>query len=122
MACQAPLSMEFSRQKYWGGLPFPSLGDLPNPGIEPGSPAWQADFLSSESPGKPIKHDGKSESTQIAQADEIGNNCGQCRNPVSDQSFFMDPDGCAKRSAGVSGMISGMHRSYLNHRTDGGME
>ena len=44
--------MEFSRQEYWCGLPFPSQGDLPNPGIEPGSPALQADSLSSEPPGK----------------------------------------------------------------------
>ena len=53
VARQAPLSMGFSRQEYWSGLPFPSLGDLPNPGIEPGSPALQADALSSELPGKP---------------------------------------------------------------------
>ena len=39
VAYQAPLSMGFSRQQYWSGLPFPSPGDLPNPGIEPGSPA-----------------------------------------------------------------------------------
>ena len=39
VACQAPLSMEFSRQEYWSGLPFPSLGDLPDTGTEPGSPA-----------------------------------------------------------------------------------
>ena len=50
---QAPLSMGFSRQEYWSGLPFPSPGDLPNPGIEPRSPALQADALSSEPPGKP---------------------------------------------------------------------
>ena len=49
----APLSMGFSRQEYWSGLSFPSLGDLPNPGIESGSPALQADALSSEPPGKP---------------------------------------------------------------------
>ena len=40
---KAPLSMDFSRQEYWSGLPFPSPGDLPNPGIEPRSPALQAD-------------------------------------------------------------------------------
>ena len=51
---QAPLSMGFSRQEYWSGLPFPSPGDLPNPGIEPRSPALQADALSSEPPGKPL--------------------------------------------------------------------
>ena len=41
--CQAPLSMGFSRQEYWSRLPFPSPGDLPDPGIEPGSPALHAD-------------------------------------------------------------------------------
>ena len=45
VAHQAPLSMGFSRQEYWSGLPFPSLGDLPDPGIEPRSPAFQADSL-----------------------------------------------------------------------------
>ena len=53
VAYQTPHSMEFSRQKYWSGLPFPSPGDLPNPGIEPGSPALQADTLPSEPKGKP---------------------------------------------------------------------
>ena len=48
VAYQAPLSMEFSRQEYWGGLPFPSLGHLSDPGIEPVSPALQADALTSE--------------------------------------------------------------------------
>ena len=47
-ACQAPLSMGFSRQEYWSGLPFPSPGDLPNPGIKPGSPALQADSSPTE--------------------------------------------------------------------------
>ena len=48
VAYQAPQSMEFSRQDYWSGLPFPSPADLPNPGIEPESPAQQADALPSE--------------------------------------------------------------------------
>ena len=48
---QASLSMGFSRQEYWSGLPFPSPGDLPVPGIEPRSPALQADALPSEPPG-----------------------------------------------------------------------
>ena len=52
-ADQAPLSMEFSRQGYWSGLPYPSSGDLPDPGIEPGSPTLQADSLLSEALGKP---------------------------------------------------------------------
>ena len=45
--------MGFSRQEHWSGLPFPSPGDLPDPGIEPGYPALQADALTSEPPGKP---------------------------------------------------------------------
>ena len=45
--------MGFSRQEYWSGLPFPSPGDLPNPGIEPRSPEFQAETLPSEPPGKP---------------------------------------------------------------------
>ena len=52
VAYQAPLSLEFSRQEYWSGLPFPSPGDLPNPRIEPRSPTLQADALPSEPPGK----------------------------------------------------------------------
>ena len=47
-AGQAPLSMGFSRQEYWSGLPSPSPGDLPDPGMEPGSPTLQADYLPSE--------------------------------------------------------------------------
>ena len=50
---QAPLSMNFCRQGYWSGLPFPFPGYLPDPGIEPGSPALQADSLPAELPGKP---------------------------------------------------------------------
>ena len=53
VACQAPLSMGFSRQEYWSGFPFPSPGDLPNPGIEPGSTTLQADTFLPEPPGKP---------------------------------------------------------------------
>ena len=55
VAYQAPPSMELSRQKYWSGLPFPSSGDLPDLGIEPRSPALQADALPSEPPGKSPK-------------------------------------------------------------------
>ena len=53
VAYQAPLPLEFSRQEYWSGLPFPFSGDLPAPGIEPGSPALQADTLPTEPPGSP---------------------------------------------------------------------
>ena len=51
----SPLCMEFSRQEYWSGLPFPSPGDLPDPGIKPGSSAFQVDSLLSEPPGKTLK-------------------------------------------------------------------
>ena len=54
VAYQAPLSMGFSRRECWSGLPFPSPGHLPNPGIEPGSLTLQADALPSEPPGKPL--------------------------------------------------------------------
>ena len=55
MVCspKAPLSMEFPRQEYWTGLPFDSPEDLPDPGIEPGSPALQADSLPAEQSGTP---------------------------------------------------------------------
>ena len=53
VAHQAPLSTEFSRQDYWSGLPFPSPGHFPDSGIEPGSPALQADSLPSELQGSP---------------------------------------------------------------------
>jgi len=55
VAHQAPLSMGFSRQEYWGGLSFLSPEDLPDPGVEPRSPSLEADTLTSEPPGKPSK-------------------------------------------------------------------
>ena len=58
VAYQASPSMGFSKQEYWSGLPFPSPGDLPNPGIKPRSPTLQADTLPSEPPGKPFCHQG----------------------------------------------------------------
>ena len=58
VAHQAPPSMGFSRQEFWSGLPFPSPGDLPDPGIEPRSPALQADTSTSEPSGKPLNQKG----------------------------------------------------------------
>ena len=52
VACQAPLSVGFPRQEYWSELPFPSPGDLPNPGIEPASPALAGGFSTTEPTGK----------------------------------------------------------------------
>ena len=55
VACQSPLSVEFSRQEHWSGLPFSSPGDLSDPGIQPGSPALQADALPSKPPGNQVR-------------------------------------------------------------------
>ena len=57
VVCQAPLFKQFSRQEYWSGLPFPSPGDLPNPGAEPMSVTLAGRFLPTEPPGKPL-HEG----------------------------------------------------------------
>ena len=64
IAYHSPQSMEFSRQEYWSGLPFPSPGDLPDPGIEPRFPALLADALPSEPPGKTTR--GLNTATNIA--------------------------------------------------------
>ena len=66
VAYQAPQSMEFSRQEYWSGFPFPSPGDLPNPGIEPRSSTLQADALPSEPPGKPTRDEGERRVKKLA--------------------------------------------------------
>ena len=66
VAYQAPLSMGFSRQEYWSGLPFPSPGDLPDPGIKPRSPTLQVDALTSASPGKPQNQHGDPQNPQKA--------------------------------------------------------
>ena len=59
------------RQEYWSGLPFPSPGDLPNPGIEPGSPALQADALPSEPPGKSSQRKGNAKGKMAEKALQI---------------------------------------------------
>ena len=87
VACQAPLFMGFSRQEYWSGLPFPSPGDLPNPGIKPGSPALQTDTLPSEPPGKP-KDTLESES-------EVAQSC-----PI-----LCDPMDCSLPGSSIHGIL-----------------
>ena len=59
VACQAPLSMGFSWQEYWSGLPFPPPGNLPDPGIEAASPALAGRFFTTASPGDPTSHTQK---------------------------------------------------------------
>ena len=73
VAYQTPLSMGFSRQEYWSGLPFPPPVDLPDPGIEPGSPAWQADSLPSGPPGKLLKYKQKYTTTRCTQIQDVHN-------------------------------------------------
>ena len=63
VAHQAPLSMGFSRPEHWRGLPFPSPGDLPDPGTEPLSPAWQADSL-------PLSHLGSHKADLLNELNE----------------------------------------------------
>ena len=65
VAYQAPPSVGFSCQEYWSGLPFPSPGDLPNPGIEPRSPALEADALTSEPPPCLKKCDTKKKKKKV---------------------------------------------------------
>ena len=64
-AHQAPLSLGFPRQEYWSGLPFPSPGDLPDPGIEPMFPVPQCGFFTTEPPGKPSQIDYLSLKSQV---------------------------------------------------------
>ena len=70
VVCQAPLSMGFSRQEYWSGLPFPFPGNLPNPGIESSSHAWQVDSL-------PLSHLGSPEISHIC---KFYKNIGPCQS------------------------------------------
>ena len=79
--CQAPLSIKFSRQDYWHGLPFFSPGDLPDPEIEPRSLTRQADSLPSEPPGKPYFHFHASKNRQRDPGLVCGN--GRCLGIVS---------------------------------------
>ena len=76
VAYQAPLSMGFSRQEYRSGLPFPSPGDLPDPGIEARSPALEADALTSELPGNP-----NLQQKPPANAGDAGSISGSGRSP-----------------------------------------
>ena len=77
VACQDPPSMGFSKQEYWSGLPFPSPGDLSDPGIKAGSLALQVDSLVSQPPGKPIKL-------------RVQLNSSPCRHPVFPESFVKE--------------------------------
>ena len=86
VAYQAPLPMGFSRQEYWSGVPFPSPGDLPNPGIEPRSPALQADTLLSEPPGKSSILRGESKYSSVPPG-RAGSHLGSVITNRTEESF-----------------------------------
>ena len=95
VAYQAPPSVGFSRQEYWSGLPFPSPGDLLNPGIEPGSPALQADVLPSEPP--------------ISQPQKAST-VGSCSQEMSRRGKFRDKaDGWLSGAGGGRGVMANGH-------------
>ena len=90
--CQAPLSMGFSRWEPWRGLPFPSPGDLPDPGIKLGSPGLQADSLPSEPPAKPPEcaHTFANSSCLVTHVrrtviNDLRHQCDQCREHLHSQ-------------------------------------
>ena len=86
--------MEFSRQEYWSGLPFPSPGDLPDPGMEPLSPALQADALSSEPPGKPINTKGVGGLKEPSCVSELFLLIGYCCLSQAQCPFLTHPQTC----------------------------
>ena len=92
---QAPLSMGFSRQEYWSGLPCPPPGDLPNPGIEPMSPTLQADSLLSELPGKPNQF----ARAAIAKSHKLDGLCN--KNELSHS-----PRGCKSEISVLAGLVA----------------
>ena len=72
VACQSPLSLGFSRQEYWSGLPFPLPGDLPDPGIEPLSPVLAGRFFTPELPGKSYLYINKTLKGNKKNANQVG--------------------------------------------------
>ena len=95
VVCQALLSMGLLRQEYWSGLPFPSLGDLPDPGMEPASPALAGRFFTTEPPGNPqaqraplkYPHTGGQASGFTVTFEETGS-----RTPFKRTQYLQSPD------------------------------
>ena len=92
VAYRAPPSMEFSRQEYCSGLPFPSPGDLPDSGIEPRSPAFQADALTSEPPGNEQSDGRDSWGTVLEEVLGRASPSLLCTLPSQDLSVFTNPE------------------------------
>ena len=94
VARQAPLSMGFSRQEYWSELPCPFLGDLPDPGIEPGFPTWQADSLLYELPGNSLSRHGENQKEMETLVLRIFDKLGSIFSPLETtgrERFFYIP-------------------------------
>ena len=111
--CRPPLSMGFSRQAYWSGLPFPSAGTLPNPGIEPGSPALSGEFFTTEALGEPRT---LNENKPKLQAQPQVPPCLCVRAPCGSKSWRMDFQGriswgelncgAAASNGGIRGLLT----------------
>ena len=95
VACQAPPSKGFSRQEYWSGLPFPFPGDLPNPGMEPGPPALEADALTSEPPGKIIDTRDANKAAEATKSVLVAQLC----------PTLCDPMDCSPQGSSVHGIL-----------------
>ena len=129
IAHQAPLSMGFSRQEYWSGLLFPSLGDLPDPGIDPGSPALQEDSLLTELRTPHINRDflgGSAVTNPSANAGDtrdIGSIPGSGRSPGEENgnplqySCLGNPIDREAWQATVHGVPRVGHNSVLNNNS-----
>ena len=97
---QAPLSMGLSKQECWRGLPFPPPGDLPNPGIKPGSPALQADSLPTVPPGKPMNTYYKERVYEILYCSSV-----QFSSVTQSCLTLCDSMGCSPPGSSVHGII-----------------
>ena len=96
--------MRFSRQEYWSGLPFPSPGDLPDPGIEPGSPTFQADALTSEPPGKYIKN-YQAFTLVVIPPEVTGNEGDRSTNSLQSYPTLCDPMDRSLPGSSVHGIL-----------------
>ena len=103
VSCQIPLSMGFSRQEYWSGLPFPSPGDLPDPGIKPISPALAGRFFTTKPPGSPESARGLLK-TQIAIVFTHGVSGPHLSRSEEGQRIWI-----AKKDRGVGGDVDTAH-------------
>ena len=101
VAHQTPLLMGFPRQEYWSGLPFPSTGDLPDPGIKPASPSWQAGSLPLDHLGSPILNGERLKASSL--------------NSTIRYSYSLSPCGSAGKestcNAGGLDLVTGLGRS-----------